>query len=408
MYRQHPGCLKMTSETETSSELFAGVSELISVDCSIIRGGTSKGVFLSRAALPEDQAELEAFLLALMGSPDPRQIDGLGGADLLTSKVAMIGPPTVDGADLDYTFAQVSVTKAKVNMDMNCGNISAAVGIYAVEHGYVKPVSPLTTVRVHNTNTHKIFTATVPVSQGRPTVEGSCQVDGVPGTGAEIVLDYRETLGSVTGKLLPTGSVLDVIDVPLIGTISVSIIDIANLCVLVRATDAGFSPGEIPCFPSDAQIAKSDSLQRAVARMLGIPEGGLVPIPVLLDHAHSYPTVVGDQNVASDEIDFVAEVIGGQPPVLHKAFPGTASVTVAVAARLPGTVAHQISESTTDQVRIGHPTGKNVVTAKVAIDESGNPFVEKAAYARTARKLMEGTAFVRVSQALNRGYKGDI
>ncbi len=400
--------MKMTSATGVSSELISQEGELISVDCSIIRGGTSKGVFLPRAALPEDQAELEAFLLAAMGSPDPRQIDGLGGADLLTSKVAMIGPPSVEGADLDYTFAQVSVAKAKVNMDMNCGNISSAVGIYAIEHGYVEPVSPLTTVRVHNTNTRKIFTATVPVSFGRPTVEGSCRVDGVPGTGAEIVLDYRETVGSVTGKLLPTGSVIDVIEVPLIGTISVSIVDIANLCVLVRASDAGFNPGEIPCFPSEVQIAKSDALQRAVARMLGIPEGGLVPIPVLLDHAHNYQTVVGDQGVESDDIDFVAEVIGGQPLVLHKAFPGTAGVTVAVAARLPGTIAYQMSPSTSDEVRIGHPTGCNVVAAKVSIDETGNPVVEKAAYTRTARKLMEGKAFLRASQVLNRGYEGDI
>ncbi|TAN20479.1 MAG: 3-methylitaconate isomerase [Actinomycetota bacterium] len=403
MHRKHSGGMKMTPLTAAGSELVSKQGELISVDCSIIRGGSSKGVFLARAALPDDQRELETFLLALMGSPDPRQVDGLGGADLLTSKVAMIGPPSVDGADLDYTFAQVSVTHAKVNMDMNCGNISAAVGIYAIEHGYVKPVSPFTTVRVHNTNTHKIFIATVPVLAGVPAVEGTCKVDGVPGTGAEIVLDYKETIGSVTGKLLPTGSALDEIDVPLIGTISVSIIDIANLCVLVRASDAGFGPGDIPCSPSDVQIAKADSLQRAVARMLGIPEGGLVPIPVLLDSTHNYPTVVGDQNVSSDDIDFVAEVIGGQPLVLHKAFPGTASVTVAVAARLPGTIAYELGQAATDQVRIGHPTGRNVVTAQVSIDETGNPVVEKAAYTRTARKLMEGKAFLRASQVLDRG-----
>ena len=398
----------MTSVTEMNPDVLTYQDELTSLDCAIIRGGSSKGVFLPRSALPEDERELERFLLALMGSPDPRQIDGLGGADLLTSKVAMIGPTSIVGADLDYTFAQVSVTKAKVNMDMNCGNISAAVGIYAIEHGYVTPVSPLTTVRVHNTNTHKIFVATVPVSQGMPAVEGNCKVDGVPDTGAEIVLDYSKTIGTVTGKLLPTGSVLDELEVPLVGTIPVSIVDIANLCVLVKASDIGFDPGAIPCSPTDTQIAKVDSLQRSVARMLGVPEGGLVPIPVLLDTPHNYSTVVGDESVKLDDIDFVAEVIGGQPLVLHKAFPGTASVTVAVAARLPGTVAYKVGHSSGEIVRIGHPTGRNVVMAQVAIDETGNPVVMKAAYTRTARKLMEGKAFLRTSKVSRRGYESDI
>ncbi len=392
----------MRPATEGSSPSLSREGELLAVDCAIIRGGTSKGVFLPRLALPSDEAELEQFLLALMGSPDPRQIDGLGGADLLTSKVAMIGPPSIDDADLDYTFAQVSITKAQVNTDMNCGNISAAVGVYAIEHGYVDPVSPLTTVRVHNTNTHKVFVATVPVAEGRPLVEGDCQVDGVPGTGAEILLDYRETVGSVTGKLLPTGSTVDEVDVPLVGTVPVSIVDIANLCVLARASDLGFEPGEIPSFPSDTQIAKVDSLQRAVARMLGVPEGGLVPIPVLLEDAHSYSTVVGDGQVRMEEIDFVAQVIGGQPLALHKAFPGTASVTVAVAAKLPGTLAY-LGDGSAEEVRIGHPTGRNVVMANVSMDEAGGLVVQKAAYTRTARKLMEGKAFVRASKVFTGG-----
>jgi len=392
----------MQSTSEMSSPSWSREGELIAVDCAIIRGGTSKGVFLPSSALPSDRAELERFLLAVMGSPDPRQIDGLGGADLLTSKVAIIGPPSIDGADLDYTFAQVSITKAQVNTDMNCGNISAAVGIYAIEHGYVDPVSPLTTVRVHNTNTHKVFVATVPVSEGRPVVEGSCQVDGVPGTGAEILLDYRETVGSVTGKLLPTGSAIDEVDVPLVGTVPVSIVDIANLCVLTKASYLGFGPGEIPSFPSDVQIAKVDSLQRTVARTLGVPEGGLVPIPVLLDDAHDYPTVVGEDRVKAEDIDFVAQVIGGQPLTLHKAFPGTASVTVAVAAKLPGTLAY-LNDSGTEEVRIGHPTGRNVVMANVSTDGAGSLVVQKAAYTRTARKLMEGRAFIRASKVFTGG-----
>ena len=373
--------------------------ELVAVDCTIIRGGTSKGVFVPRQALPDDQAALEQFLLALMGSPDPRQIDGLGGADLLTSKVAIIGPPTIKGADLDYTFAQVSITKSQVNMDMNGGNVSAAVGIYGVEHGFVELTEPVTTLRVHNTNTHKVFVAHVPVSGGHPLVEGTCQVDGVPGTGAEIMLDYSETVGSVTGRLLPTGEGVDMVDVPSVGTVPVSIVDIANLCAFVRASDLGLESGEIPSFPSDVMIARVDSLQRAVARMLGVAEGGLVPIPVLLDDAHDYSTVVGDGQVKAVDIDFVAQVIGGQPLALHKAFPGTAGVTVAVAARLPGTLVYQ-GDAGAEEVRIGHPSGRNLVRALVSVDDAGNPKVEKAAYSRTARKLMEGKAFVKRSKAI--------
>ncbi|MHB8262468.1 MAG: PrpF domain-containing protein [Acidimicrobiales bacterium] len=395
----------MYQANDANSHSLSLEGDLAAVDCAIIRGGTSKGVFLPRQALPEDQAALEQFLLALMGSPDPRQIDGLGGADLLTSKVAIIGPPTIEGADLDYTFAQVSITKSQVNMDMNCGNVSAAVGIYAVEHGFGRVTEPVTTLRVHNTNTHKVFVASVPVSGGYPLVEGTCQVDGVPGTGAEILLDYRETVGSVTGRLLPTGSSVDLVDVPLVGTIPVSIVDIANLCVLVRASDLGLEPGEIPSFPSDNLIAKVDSLQRAVARMLGIAEGGLVPIPVLLDDAHDYSTLVGDRQVKVTDVDFIAQVIGGQPLVLHKAFPGTASVTVAVAAKLPGTLAY-MGDAIAQEVRIGHPTGRNLVMALVSMDGTGNPIVEKAAYTRTARKLMEGKAFVRTSKLSGRGVNG--
>src|SRR5688572_27800239 len=160
------------------------MSQQRTVRTVIMRGGSSKALFVAEADLPKDAKARDRFLLALFGSPDKRQIDGLGGADYLTSKCAIIGPPTLRGADVDYTIAQVSVEHPVVSFDTNCGNISAAVGPYAIEEGIVKPVEPWTEVRVHNTNTGKILRLKVPVKDGHPVSEGDFEIDGVPGTGA--------------------------------------------------------------------------------------------------------------------------------------------------------------------------------------------------------------------------------
>ena len=223
------------------------MSEQVAIRCVIMRGGTSRALFLRANDLPADPRARDAVVLALFGSPDPRQIDGLGGADILTSKVAVIGPASRGDADVDYTFGQVSIREPVVDYDINCGNISAAVGVYAIEEGYVRATDPITAVRVHNTNTGKVFVAYVPVREGRPAIEGECVVDGVPATGAEIVLDYTGTVGAATGRLLPTGRPRDVLDVPLLGrSMQVSIVDVANLCVVVAATDVGMTGTEEP------------------------------------------------------------------------------------------------------------------------------------------------------------------
>lgn len=366
--------------------------ELVAVPCSVIRGGTSKGVFLDEEVVPLKADERARFLLALMGSPDVRQIDGLGGADLLTSKVAIIGPPSVAGADLDYTFAQVSVRDARVDYDINCGNISAAVGVYAVEHGLVGLTGTAATVRVNNVNTDRIFYAEVPIAGGHARVDGPCRVDGVPGSGAEILLDLRNTVGTVTGSLLPTGSPTDTFDIPGLGQLEVSVVDIAYLCVAVRARDMGVVDGAIPVVPDEELLHAVDTLQRFVARHLGLPEGTLVPVPILVSEPHGYQTLTGGAPVVASDIDLVAEVIGGQPLALHKAFPGGAGVTLAVMARIPATVA---SIPPGDQpVRIGHPSGRTEVDVRVLRGAAGEFVVERAAYSRTARRLMEGTAFI--------------
>lgn len=366
--------------------------ELVAVPCSILRGGTSKAVFLDAADVPAAPEERDRFLLRLMGSPDPRQIDGLGGADLLTSKVAIVGPPTVAGADLDYTFAQVSVRDARVDYDISCGNISAAVGVYAVEHGLVRPAGGRAVVAIHNRNTARIFYAEVPVADGHALVDGGCRVDGVPGSGAEILLDMRDTVGTVTAGLLPTGSPVDTVAVAGLGPVEVSIVDIAYLCFAVRAADLGLEPGAVPLVPTEDLLHTVDVLQRTVARHLGLPEATLVPVPMLVAEPHDYRTLTGGDPVAADEVDLVAEVIGGQPLALHKAFPGGAGVTLAVMARIPGTVA--AVPAADHPVRIGHPSGRTEVDVAVRVTPGGEVVVERAAYSRTARRLMEGTTFL--------------
>lgn len=190
------------------------MSEMLRVRCAILRGGTSKGIFLHENDLPRDRVLRDRMILAIFGSPDVRQIDGLGGADPLTSKLAIIGPSSRPDADVDYTFGQVSIKEPLIDYSGNCGNISAAVGPFAIDEGLVRAQEPVTYVRIHNTNTGKIIVAEVPVQNGKAKVTGDYQIDGVPGTGAKIMLDFAGTAGAATGRLLPTGRPIDVLDVP--------------------------------------------------------------------------------------------------------------------------------------------------------------------------------------------------
>ena len=216
------------------------------IRCMVMRAGTSKGVYLLENDLPQDPAEREQVILKIFGSPDPRQIDGLGGADPLTSKVAIIGPPSVEGADVDYTFGQVEIHEAKVHFNGNCGNISAGVGPFAILMGLVKAREPVTTVRVYNTNSRKILVEEVPMEDGEPAVYGDFAIPGVPGAGAEIRIDFSQTVGSVTGKLLPTGNPVDEVEVPGYGVIRMSFVDMGNPLVFVRAKDLGLTGTETP------------------------------------------------------------------------------------------------------------------------------------------------------------------
>ncbi len=361
----------------------------------LMRGGTSKAVFLRGDTLPCDKDDRDATILSLFGSPDPRQIDGLGGADLLTSKLAIIDPPTRPDADLDYTFAQVSITEPVVDYDINCGNISAAVGAYAVDEALVAIEEPVTTVRIHNTNTGRVLLAEVPVIDGAAAIAGPYSIHGVPGTGAPIALDFSQTGGGITGALLPTGNPCDLVETS-IGPVEITIIDLANLTVFFTAASVGMTGTEAPGEFSDELLDRVSAVKHAAARLLGMPTDGLTPVPAIVSPPARYLSYATGDPVESAAVDLVARVVGGRPPVPHKAYPGTLAACTGVAARIPGTTVDQVTRQqrvNPAEIRIGHPSGVMPVWAAATLDR-GLWHAEQAVYHRTARRLAEGSAFI--------------
>lgn len=374
--------------------------EQISIPCVIMRGGTSKGVMLAERDLPDDEVARERLILSLMGSPDPRQIDGLGGADPLTSKVCIIGPAIEHDADVTYTFGQVGIEEAFVSLTTNCGNLSAAVGVYAIEEGLVAPQEPYTAVRIYNTNTRQILIAHVPVRNGAPMVLGDYAMPGVPGTGAEIRMDYSRTTGSTTGKLLPTGKRRDTLYVEKFGrSVEVSILDVAKPTLYFRADEVGIAGTEGPDAFTPEILDRFWSIREAAAEAIGLGKNSRIPTPVAIAPPATCTNFMTKEPIPAEAMSFTARRVLGPPPRIHKAFAATGAVCTAVAALLPGTVLHDVYvDRGSGIVRIGHPTGVFPVRARLAPDGS----VLEASYSRTARRLMEGKAYVTV-KALNGG-----
>jgi 2-methylaconitate cis-trans-isomerase PrpF len=368
------------------------MSEQIAVKCVIMRGGTSKGVMFNERDLPANRADRERLFLSLMGTPDPRQIDGLGGADPLTSKICIIGPPSVADADVDYTYALIGIETPVVSWSTNCGNLSAAVGAYAIEEGLVKAQEPFTTVRIFNTNTKQTFHAIVPVKEGRPVVDGDYVIPGVPGSGAEIRLDFSRTTGSTTGKLLPTGNRRDQLYVKALArTLEVSILDVAKPTAFFRAGDVGLTGLESPEEFTPEILDRLNSIREAAALLIGLDKDSRVPTPVTVAPPATYKNFMNGKPVLAESMSFAARRVLGVPPKPHKAFAATGAVCTAVAAILEGTIVNEVYvDRGGGVVQIGHPTGLFPVRAKLAADGS----VAEASYSRTARRLMEGQAFV--------------
>ncbi len=360
-----------------------------------MRGGTSKAVFFKKNELPSDPALRDKVILAAFGSPDVRQIDGLGGADVLTSKLAIIGPSTSPEADVDYTFAQVSFTEALVDYSGNCGNISSAVGPFAIDEGMVSITEPVTTVRIHLTNSDQIFTAYVPVVDGKAAVEGDFRLDGVPGTGAEIIMDWSRIIGPATGKLLPTGKAVDEVEVE--GTTyRVSLVDAGNPLVFIKAEELGLT-GTETCAEIEADTALTDrieAIRQKCAEVMGVPKSNYIPFFSIIGDAGDY-TALNDKQVKKEEIDFTARLLFMQH--MHKSYPVTGAVCTGAAARIPGSVVYEkIRDRSDNVVRVGHPAGVMPIRAE-AEEKDGEAVMTQLGVYRTARRIMDGTVYIKKS-----------
>ena len=372
------------------------------IPCSILRGGTSKGLYLLEKHLPPAGPQRDEVLLRLMGSPDARQIDGLGGATSTTSKVAILA--AADGAEADvlYTFAQVAVEQSFVSYAGNCGNISAGVGPFAIESRLIEATNPVTTVRIWNTNTNKLLVEEVETPGGQVNYKGDFRIAGVPGTAAPVKMKFMNPAGSMGQGLLPTGNPVDTLTVSWFGNIEVSIVDATNPLVFVRAADVGLTGRELPA-EMDADpilLARLESVRGAAAKLLGLVHNAAdaalqspgIPKLTLVAKAQEYNTPSGEA-VAAGEIDLVARMMSMQKA--HPTYAMTGAMCTAAAAVVPGGLVEEILPADFDPaaLRIGQPGG--VLTAGVEYTaEADRPQIAAAFGFRTARLLMKGTAYL--------------
>lgn len=369
-----------------------------------VRGGTSKGILFQRRHLPSERPAWDAIFLAALGSPDPygRQLDGMGGGLSSLSKVCVIGPPTRGDADVDYTFAQVLIKDALVDYSPLCGNMSSAVGPFAVDERMVRADGESATVRIHNTNTKKIIVSTFPLDDGFAAVEGDLVIPGVTGTGAPVRLDFLDPGGATTGKLLPTGRVAESLEVPGFGAVEVSMVDASNACVFVRAADIGLRGTEMPAeIEANAAAMRllsairiSASLRMGVARdekeaaaKTAVPFVGFVAPPMAA-------VGLSGKAIAESEVDFMARALSnGQP---HRALPLGVSICLGTAAKLDGSVVHGVSAhrfSRTESL-VSMPSGVLKVSAEV-VRENGAWRAVRGGFYRTQRRLFEGHVILK-------------
>lgn len=378
------------------------VGDQVAVPCVFMRGGTSRGAFFRASDMPSDHALRERIIAAIYGSPDRRQIDGLGGADPLTSKVAIVGPSNRADADVDFTFGQVRITEPKVDFDGNCGNMSAAVGPFAIDEGMVPAQEPRTRVRIHLTNTDKVLEADVPVREGRAAVEGDSEIPGVPGRGAAILLDLAETGGTLGRGVLPTGSVCDVLMLRDGSRLAATIVDAGNPCVFVNAAEVGAPFGRAVLGLVPETFARLEEIRGEAAVRVGLVTRAAdaaattpaVPKIYWVGPPADYEAVNG-RAVSRDKMSFAGAGLSMARP--HQAYAVTAAVATAVAAMLPGSLVHAVCDARaveTGLIRIGHPSGVLGIEAAVRMGTDGIPSITRVAVERTARRIMDGVVYV--------------
>ena len=374
-----------------------------------MRGGTSKAVIFKAGDLPSDPIARDAIFLDVIGSPDAngRQLDGMGGGVSSLSKVCIVGPPSRPDADVDYTFAQVSVHDAVVDYSANCGNMSSAIGPFAVDEGLVSaPDRGDAVVRIHNTNTGKIIRSTFAVMDREAEVEGTFTLDGVSGTGASIRLDFEQPGGSKTGLLLPAGAATTWLQVDGFGPIEASLVDAATPCAFVLASDLGKSGTELPAEleADELTMRHLEAIRRAAAVAMGTASdleraAAVLSVPrvAMLAPPLGAATLSG-RTLAAADIDITVRMISvGQP---HRAVPLTGALCLAVATQVPETIPARLKRAAPGPIRIGHPSGTTIVDA-VMVSGPAGPDAKSAAVFRTARRLFEGHVRVR-ARALTR------
>lgn len=369
-----------------------------------MRGGTSKGCMFLKEDLPEDRREWDSIFLQAMGDPDPKQIDGLGGTVSSNNKIVIVWKSDEPGIDVEYLVGQVIVGKSQVDYKSNCGNMTAAVGPFAVEEGLVEVKEPITTVHMLNRNTDKKIDVTVPCENGTFAEEGDCVIAGVDGTAPELKVNFLNPSGAKTGKLLPTGHTMDVLEIEGLGKVEASILDVSNPMVIVKAEDVGLTGTELPEEVNSNKRACEllEKIRGTAACMMGfakdledatqnspaVPKVGVFTKPV------SYKNLEKEE-VKAEEMDLCVRVISVFK--CHKACPLTSASSISVAAFLEGSVLQKelgSPEASKKTIRIGHPSG--VMTMYPDIQkENGEVTVPGVAVQRTARRIMDGTLYIR-------------
>ena len=341
-----------------------------------MRGGTSKGGYFLKQDLPADIADRDNFLMRTMGSPDKRQIDGMGGADPLTSKVAVISKSTRPGIDVDYLFLQVSVNQALVSDQQNCGNILAGVGPFAIERGLVAATGDTTNVAIFMENTGQVAVATVETPAGTVTYSGEARIDGVPGTAAPIPLEFRDTAGSSCGALLPTGNSVDVVN-----GVPVTLIDNGMPCVVMRASDVGASGYE-----SREELDNATELKARI-EAIRLSVGERMNLGDVLDK-----TVPKMMLVSPSQHGGAVTVRCFIPNRAHASIGVLGAVSVATACLIEGSPAADVADvrdGARKIMRVEHASGETTCV----MDLDGSGAVTSSAMLRTARKLMDGKVF---------------
>ena len=373
------------------------------IRCCIMRGGTSKAVFLMENDIPQDEAKRKEVILKIFGSPDKRQIDGLGGADPLTSKCAVIAPSRRHDADVDYTFYNIGIESGSMKASI-CGNVSAAVGPFAIDENMVKASDPITKVRIYSTHTKRVIYAEVSTHQEKAAVSGDFAIAGVPGKGSKIMLDWKEVVGIETGALLPTGNVKDEIFVDGIGNLDVSIVDCGNPVVFVNAKSIGLTGTELPekIDSNETLLNKLELIRGTAAERVKLVkdrfnsriENPNHPHLVFVSPPLAYRTFSGSE-INEPEVDVVCRMMFMQ--VMHKTYAGSGAICTGVASMIQGTVINDVVRKEVNalkRLRIGHPGGVMEVDAEV--EKADNYIVKRAAIARTARRIMDGFVYVQL------------